>query len=95
MNSWQDMHEIIDLPRVSEDDIIPDNETHLIFVHNPINPHDVPYVPIVIAGYQWDFLWWIYRLWSSIDGKSLMISFDMFTLNYIEKIYEDYIKRNN
>lgn len=89
MSSWQDMHEIIDLPRIPADDVIPDNSTHLIYVSNPLSPTSTPYIPIILTGYQWDILWWIYRL----SEDSEMISFDMFALEYIESIYENYIRR--
>ena len=91
MSSWLDMHEIIDLPRIPADDIVPDNSTHLIYVNNPLENSSVPYVPIIIAGHQWDFLWWIYRLSEDSD----MISFDMFALEYIERVYENYVRKKD
>jgi hypothetical protein len=88
------MHEIIDLPRIPEDDSMPDGATHLIYVKNPLSD-TIPYVPIVISGYQWDMLWWIYRLWNSNGSNIDFITFDMFALEYIEKVYENYLKRKS
>lgn len=90
MSSWLDMHEIIDLPRITDDDIVPDSVPHIVYVNNP-NPDSAmlaPYVPIVLTGSQWDLLWWIYRL----SEESSQKPYDMFAFEYIEKVYENYLK---
>jgi len=64
-------------------------------VRNTEDSHlSAAYVPIVLAGYQWDFIWWIYRLDVDLgEVEKEALSFDMFLLEYVEGIFKEYVKR--
>ena len=53
MNSWNDielLHSIIDLPRIAEDDLIPDSASHIIPVVNTDPKVNIDYMPVMVTG---------------------------------------------
>lgn len=82
---YEHMFELIGVPLVSLDDIIPDSKIHTVFFI-PINemggPDGLP-INVTLTGSQWDFLWWIYRLRNDFE-----INFDMFLIDFIAELYK-------
>lgn len=94
MNSWNDielLHSIIDLPRVPEDDLIPDSNTHVIPVLDTDPKTGRDYMPVLVTGTQWDLLWWIYRL--EYEEIMHLMSFAEFISGFMGEKYNDYIKK--
>lgn len=84
MSSWLDMYELIGVPKIPEDEVIPDGQVHVVYIEDVENQK---YVPLWIQGYQWDIIWWIWRL---SDDE---LPFDMYMYNMLVEIYEAYMRK--
>lgn len=86
-----ELHEIIDLPILTEDFYTPDSSTHMVMVLNTDPGLSQEYVPIMVTGSQWDFLWWVYRL----EYQEIMhlFSFNEFVMDFMGERYNEYVRK--
>ena len=94
MNSWSDLHEIVGIPRVSADTIIPDGNSHLVYVTNRSVGMEsgLRQIGIMVTGFQWDILWWIYRIYYSvIEMEDIIGGFYTFVAIYMQEVFDNYI----
>ena len=95
-NEWDDLSKMVGLEPIPEDKVLPDGFQHIIYIDNvfPTPGNTASHVPIIINGFQWDMLWWVYRLF--IDNEKDKCSYDhfySFLHDYLRVAYENYAKK--
>jgi hypothetical protein len=89
-SSVEHLFAIIDLDLIPEDNYVPDSNQHIVHIVNHQRPTNIPVVPILCTGAQWDMLWWIYRL--KYENLTQYLSFDEFLAEFLANVYSNYHK---